>query len=151
MKIHLFVPGLPIAQPRYGKGKNDNAYIPKLKSGAPHPIHAWKELLRIHYNMIASPSVFPLTGPAIVSLEFIFPRPRNVPKAQYYKITKPDIDNLTKAVFEPMSGCLVKDDNQICDGRRWKRYGATPGVGILIQDEVSAEDYYSFKIEAIND
>jgi Holliday junction resolvase RusA-like endonuclease len=46
--------------------------------------------------------------------------------------TKPDADNVLKAIFDGLNGVLWKDDVQVVDGRFRKRYSATPGVRVEI-------------------
>jgi len=44
--------------------------------------------------------------------------------------TKPDADNVVKAVFDGCNGVLWRDDVQVCDLRVKKRYSADPGVTV---------------------
>lgn len=46
--------------------------------------------------------------------------------------TKPDIDNVEKAVFDGLNGVTWKDDVQVVDVRKGKRYSDTPGVRVEI-------------------
>jgi Holliday junction resolvase RusA-like endonuclease len=46
--------------------------------------------------------------------------------------TKPDIDNVEKAVFDGMNGVVWKDDVQVVDVAKSKRYGLTPGVTVEV-------------------
>lgn len=39
-----------------------------------------------------------------------------------YPITRPDVDNLLKAVLDAMNGTVVKDDGLFCDVEAKKRY-----------------------------
>lgn len=47
--------------------------------------------------------------------------------------TKPDIDNLEKAVFDGMNGVVWKDDVQVVEVSKTKRYGLTPGVTVEVK------------------
>jgi Holliday junction resolvase RusA-like endonuclease len=47
--------------------------------------------------------------------------------------TKPDIDNVEKAIFDGLNGVTWKDDVQVVDVRKGKRYSDTPGVWVEIQ------------------
>jgi Holliday junction resolvase RusA-like endonuclease len=47
--------------------------------------------------------------------------------------TKPDIDNLIKAIFDAMNGVVWKDDVQVVDLAVGKRYDATPGVAVAVK------------------
>lgn len=50
-----------------------------------------------------------------------------------YPTTKPDIDNVEKAIFDAINGVVWKDDVQVVDVVKVKRYGATPGVDVRIE------------------
>lgn len=51
---------------------------------------------------------------------------------QLYPVTKPDIDNVEKAIFDGLNGVAWKDDVQVVDVWKRKRYAATPGVHVEI-------------------
>ena len=46
--------------------------------------------------------------------------------------TKPDVDNVVKAVFDGLNGVLWRDDVLVVDLRVRKRYAATPGVRVEV-------------------
>ena len=46
--------------------------------------------------------------------------------------TKPDIDNVEKAVFDGLNGVLWRDDVLVVEVTKRKRYDALPGVGVTI-------------------
>jgi Holliday junction resolvase RusA-like endonuclease len=52
--------------------------------------------------------------------------------------TKPDIDNVEKAVFDGLNGIAWKDDVQVVQVTKRKRYGLTPGVQVFISPAVGA-------------
>lgn len=60
---------------------------------------------------------------------------------ELYPATKPDIDNVVKAVFDGLNGTLWRDDVLVVDCRVRKRYAATPGVRVevLAIDQALAE------------
>jgi Holliday junction resolvase RusA-like endonuclease len=47
--------------------------------------------------------------------------------------TKPDADNVVKAVFDGLNGVAFRDDVQVVDLRVRKRYSATPAVRVQLQ------------------
>lgn len=51
---------------------------------------------------------------------------------EIFPITKPDKDNVIKAVYDGCNGVLWRDDVQVVDGRQRKRYSATPGVRVEV-------------------
>lgn len=53
--------------------------------------------------------------------------------------TRPDLDNLCKAVLDGLKGVVYRDDSQITDLTVTKRYAPEPGVDILAR-EITAID-----------
>jgi Holliday junction resolvase RusA-like endonuclease len=49
-----------------------------------------------------------------------------------FPTTKPDTDNVIKAVYDGCNGVLWRDDVQVVDGRQRKRYSATPCVRVEV-------------------
>lgn len=52
--------------------------------------------------------------------------------------TKPDADNVVKAVFDGLNGVAWRDDVQVVDLRVRKRYAAAPRVSVRIEPVVMA-------------
>lgn len=51
---------------------------------------------------------------------------------EVFPTTKPDIDNVVKAIFDGCNGVLWRDDVQAVDCRIRKRYSATPCVRVEV-------------------
>jgi len=51
---------------------------------------------------------------------------------EIFPTTKPDKDNVIKAVYDGCNGVLWRDDVQVVDGRQRKRYSATPGLRVEV-------------------
>jgi Holliday junction resolvase RusA-like endonuclease len=51
---------------------------------------------------------------------------------QVYPTTKPDIDNVEKAIFDGLNGVVWKDDVQVVSVVKSKWYGDVPGVEVSI-------------------
>ena len=86
----------------------------------------------------------PLTGPLRMFVLFYLPRPKD-PKASKerrpYPIVTPDIDNLVKALLDPMTKCRVwVDDSQVVSLTAQKRYadGEPSKIEILLEKIVDA-------------
>lgn len=47
---------------------------------------------------------------------------------------KPDIDNVEKAIFDGLNGVVWRDDVQVVDVVKRKRYAETPGVTVEIEE-----------------
>ena len=52
---------------------------------------------------------------------------------EVFPTTKPDIDNIEKAVYDAINGVVWKDDVQVVDVVKRKRYSASPGVIVTIK------------------
>jgi Holliday junction resolvase RusA-like endonuclease len=94
----FFVHGRAVPQPRYTqtwstKGRR-LAFI-----GKNHPIHWWKNTVRIAAREVEQAS-WPLTGPVALSLSF-----RNPGRG--------DLDNLVKAVKDALQGIVYVNDSQV--------------------------------------
>lgn len=86
----------------------------------------------------------PLEGPLFVGLEFYFPRPKNHYRtgkmksvlrdsAPGYHTSKPDADNVIKAVMDALTTLRFwNDDSQVCDVRARKLYDDGRGPGCII-------------------
>jgi len=83
----------------------------------------------------------PLQDPLRVDCEFVFPRPKGKiwktkPMPREWKASKPDRDNLDKAVLDALNGLIWRDDSQVVDGRITKQIAAgdeQPHVKIWIR------------------
>ncbi len=102
---------------------------PKTKS--------WQAVVAWSAN--AAPGVHRAAQPVGVSvgIEFVLSRPKShyrtgrnahllKDSAPCHHVKKPDLDKLTRAVFDGLKGVAYADDSQVSDGRRFKRY-ARPG------------------------
>ena len=66
-----------------------------------------------------------------MSLVFLMPRPKSLPKKVKHHTKRPDLDNLIKAVKDALHGICFKDDSQVISLVAEKRY-AEGETGILI-------------------
>ena len=79
-------------------------------------------------------------GPCMVSMDIVCQVPASwsaKKQAQAINgtlrpVTKPDIDNVEKAIFDGCNGVVWRDDVQVVDVRKSKRYGPVPGVTVVI-------------------
>lgn len=79
----------------------------------------------------------PLDGALLVRLEFLMPRPTSLPKkkATPRHTKRPDVDKLTRAVNDALSGVIWRDDSQVVTQTVHKRYAELdeqPGVLIRV-------------------
>lgn len=129
--IKFVVCGYPVAQGRprfYRRGMHIGVYDPvKSKS--------WKESVRWQgIEFMKGKNM--LNGALVVSLRFMLPRPKSLPKKVVYHVKKPDVDNLKKAVCDALKGICYKDDSQIIMAIVRKEYSSDkPGVEIHISEQ----------------
>ena len=110
--MKIFIPGEPIAQPRVKvstKGGFARAYTER-----DHPIHAYKQAIRLAY-VNAGGEV--LEGPVSVRIVCWFDRPKSHSKKRRQKpepkTTKPDLDNVGKAILDALNEIAYNDDGQV--------------------------------------
>ena len=139
--ISFFVAGTPKGQPRvkaFRRGAHAGVYTPGTAD-------AWKSAVRSDAMRNASERG-PLAGPVAVRLDFVMPRPKAHstkrglrPDAPRWHASKPDADNLAKAVLDALGdlGTYWKDDAQVADLCITKRYGERIGCTITIREAIA--------------
>jgi len=134
--LKFTVPGAPVGKgrPRVTTrgGKFASMYTPEKTVNY--------EGLVAHSGKVAMAGMPLIDGPASVHLDIVCQVPaswsqkkRNQALAgTVYPTTKPDIDNVEKAIFDGLNGVVWRDDVQVVEVRKRKRYGDTPGVLVTI-------------------
>jgi len=129
--LTIFVPGLPVAQPR----PRAVSFRGHARMYSPGTSNEWKACV-IHAlrAVVADAGSFPAGVPIRCDLTFYLPRPKGhfgsgknlhtiKPSAPKRPTGKPDRDNLDKAVCDAITAAGVwRDDSQVTDGRIRKRY-----------------------------
>lgn len=70
----------------------------------------------------------PFDGPLKVEIKFVFPRPASARKAQHYKVSKPDVDKLARAVMDALTlARVIVDDSRVAYLRCWKELADAEG------------------------
>jgi Holliday junction resolvase RusA-like endonuclease len=143
MLIEVYVPAVPVAQPRAKATTINGAarmYTPtKMASGKTHPIAAFKAAVKLAYWQTCS--LKPYEGPVICDCVFVMPRPQILmrkkdPAGRIPHCKKPDRDNLDKSVLDALTGIAWRDDCQVHQGLIEKWYAAKdeqPHVGLRIR------------------
>ena len=110
--MKIFIPGEPIAQPR-AKVSTKNGFA-RAYTERDHPIHAYKQAVRLAY-VNAGGDV--LEGPVSIRIVCWFGRPKSHSKKRRQqrepKITKPDLDNVGKAILDALNEIAYNDDGQV--------------------------------------
>lgn len=106
--LEFWVSGVPKAQPRvkaFARGKHARVYTPDTAD-------AWKAEVR-RAALAKCPTPEPLRGPLSVKLTFHMPRPKSR-KGDVWHSSRPDADNLAKAVLDAMGDAGIwGDDAQV--------------------------------------
>jgi Holliday junction resolvase RusA-like endonuclease len=71
-----------------------------------------------------------------VFVEFIFDRPKSLPKKIRHDTKRPDLDKLVRAVLDGLTRNLLPDDSQVVTIQARKRYGQedeSPGARITVR------------------
>ena len=96
----------PQGRPRFFKrGNFVGAYDPKESRDCKQTLAA---------QLAAQDPVFIEQGkPVSLDIEFVFSRPKSLPKKVEDHVKKPDLDNLVKAFTDSAKGILWHDDSQV--------------------------------------
>ena len=132
--MKIFIAGEPVAQPRVKVstlGGFARAYV-----DAKHSIHAYKQAIRLAY-VNAGGQI--LEGPVEIRIACWFERPKSHSKKRRQqaepKATKPDLDNIAKAVLDALNDIAYNDDGQVCrlTVEKWYVGGPCDAIGTEIE------------------
>ena len=119
MKYGLLIRERPLSKqrPRFGNG---HTYTPsKTKEYEERVGYEWKKKYKDC-----------LTGAVSVTMKFFFHEPK---KAGVYKTSRPDIDNLAKAILDGLNGIAFTDDSQVVELHLYKLWGE-PRTEVIVFD-----------------
>jgi crossover junction endodeoxyribonuclease RusA len=137
--LALFVPGRPAPQGSMKAVISRSTGRAMMKKDNEGRQNSWRRLVAQHAAQVHVGEL--LDGPLAVRLEFVMPRPVATPKrrATPPAVKKPDIDKLSRAVLDALTGVAWRDDSQITDLRASKRLAELdeqPGVHISLTADV---------------
>lgn len=78
--------------------------------------------------------------PLFLSAKFYMPIPKSLSKKKREELvgkwhtSKPDTDNLLKAICDGMNGIVWQDDSQVAKIESYKQYSLKPRVDIIIEE-----------------
>ena len=133
--IRFMVPGKPVGKgrPRIGKvGRHARMFTPE-KTVSYEGLVGWTAA----QAMVGRAMVL---GPVQVNLSIAMDVPASWSKVKQaralegreFPTTKPDMDNVIKAIFDALNGVVWKDDVQVVALSTSKTYGAAPGVTVEV-------------------
>ena len=138
-KIEFFVPGTPVGKgrPRAARrGAGVVMFTPEKTAG-------YEALVAATASNAMRAEAGPLfTGPLEAVLEMRIPIPASWSKAHKaaalagteQPTSKPDIDNVAKAILDACNGVVFRDDAQVVMLVATKAFSAEPGVRVVIRE-----------------
>lgn len=139
MTIKFTVPGVPVGKgrPRFTRG--GHTYTPEKTK-------AYEETVRLCWKT-QSGQCFAGGIPLLASIIAYFPIPKSTGRKKAaamegtFHLSRPDADNLVKAVLDALNGYAYPDDSAIQIDRCYKIYtNGLPRVEVEIRDAANAED-----------
>lgn len=132
MTVRFHVPGLP-----QGKGRpRITTAGGKARSYTPAKTISYEALIGTKAGEALDGRV-PFDGPVYLCITAIFPIPASWSKARKiaarWHTSKPDGDNIAKAVGDGCNGVLWRDDSQVAFQKIMKVYGEQPGLDVLVE------------------
>tara|TARA_R110001599_G_scaffold339851_1_gene559735 strand:- start:27565 stop:28038 length:474 start_codon:yes stop_codon:yes gene_type:complete len=132
--IHFFIPGEPVAKGRSRSTKSGRHYTPKKTADYESLVAAIAREQMIMRE--------PTSKPVKLDLVLFFEIPKTWPKwkqeAAYQNhiahTSKPDADNVIKAIKDGLNKIVWIDDAQVCELHVMKLYSSTPGVLIDVTE-----------------
>lgn len=130
MEISFTVPGVPAGKgrPRFVKATG-RAYTPEKTASY--------ESLIAYTASQALLAASPVEGPVGVKVQAVFPIPsswsQKKKNAAHWHTSKPDGDNILKAVGDALNGIVWKDDSQVARTSIAKVYGDVPGLHVFVE------------------
>lgn len=135
VSLRLFIPGKPIPQSRPRGRVQQSAKGPYVQMYEDKPSKNYKEHVAeiARFQTLKTPVIEAAGGGdfllpfenmrALIQLRYNLPKPPSYPKRVVWPITKPDWDNLGKAVQDALVDAgILKDDNMVTDASVQKRY-----------------------------
>lgn len=133
--VHINIPGVPVAKGRpriAARGGKPRAYTPAKTV-------AYEGLVALA-GQEAMDGQDPLSGALRCEIVATFPIAASWSKArraaavagELWHTSRPDGDNLAKAIGDGLNGIVWHDDSQVASWEIAKRYGVVPGVSVTV-------------------
>lgn len=126
----IWIPGIPAPQGskrHVGRG----ILIESSKRVGP-----WRSVVAV---TVGERTTHVIDGPVSLDLRFVMPRPKSTPKRSTPPaVKKPDLDKLTRAVLDALSGVAYRDDSQVVELHATKRLAfldEIPGLALTITEQ----------------
>jgi len=115
------------------------AFIPKgwkraIITSDNRKLKPWRqELTRAAIDANIGNEIIERNTPVCVRMDFYLARPQSLAKRFERPTKKPDIDKLTRAVFDSLTGTIITDDSQIVELMVGKWFGQPERVEVFVE------------------
>lgn len=133
--VTFSIPFAPIA-----KGRARSVFMPGrgIRHYTPKATADWEKVVALYARQACRE---PHQGALMLNVGFYMPIPPSWPawkqdlalSGELLPTTKPDLDNLLKAIKDACNGISWLDDAQVVESKTWKAYSDHPRVYVLIQ------------------
>lgn len=138
----FFVPGRPVPQGSKVAFRHNRTGKPMMMEGNRERLNQWRALVAMYARQAGlKPTLYPVR----LFVHFYFERPqRHRQKGLVHMPTRPDLDKLTRAVFDALTGVAYRDDSQVVEAHVFKRYtDSVAGASVtLLAGEASPQAAY---------
>ncbi len=145
MKVGFIIPGQPQGKgrPRVGRIAGEaRMFTPAKTKAYEAEIERAAKAALAGRPLLAGPVALSLVLGCQVPASWSQKKQRAALAGEYLPATKPDADNVLKAVCDGCNGALWTDDVQVVEVRMSKRYAAEPRVSVMaweLQPKVQVE------------
>lgn len=133
MSFEVFVEGVPV--PQGSKSLSRSGVMYEANKG----LKPWRLKVAAAALWAVGPDVRFMEGPLVLAVAFGMPRPRTVKRE--HPSVKPDLDKLTRAISDSLTGVIYKDDAQIVRLDIIELYGLIYGARIFVH-QAAHEDIF---------
>ena len=134
--------GLPASKGSVTRMPN-GAYLPAGTAASRMNFQLWKENIAsaARVEMNGGP---PWDGAVRLMAEFQLPAPKSMPRKHWGwlpHVKRPDLDKLTRALFDPLKGIVWVDDSQVCFSTINKVYSWDGDTGCFVVIDFLADEW----------
>lgn len=140
VKFTVYGNSIPMARARVFVDKHTG----KIRSANPKNCTDWKHSIAMQALEYRPGKL--LDFPLRLTATFYLLRPKSKPKSEEYPATKPDFDNLVKAITDALEGVIYTNDSRIVEAHICKRYGDPPRVEICLEGLETIEGMFKSRL-----
>lgn len=138
--ISFWVKGIPVPQGSAVAMTNRHTGKAILLQSNRSALIAWRNSINLAAQQACDGKFFDKGEPVSIALSFVLLKPPSAPRKRKYPVTKPDLDKLTRAALDALTGVAYADDSQVVSINVSKFYALPhqhPGVHVSIDVPVS--------------